>query len=250
MKKKIIKFYFDIENEPPVVRTWRKYQQDVIWKERDGYIWSFSGAFNDGKIFHYCLADFPLYKKNPYSDEALAKKLFECFEKADVVVAHNGNAFDIKHVNALFAKYKLGIPSPYKKIDTLLIARNEFYFWSNSLNDLAEYLGIGAKTETGGFSLWKKCENGDKKAISLMKKYNNHDVFLLREVYKRLLPYIQNHPNIGLIIGEKRVCRNCGGNKLHKRGESIKLSGAKWQRLQCQGCGKWQELPKDNAQVR
>jgi predicted RecB family nuclease len=250
MIKEPIKFYFDIENEPPVVRTWRKYQQDVIWKERDGYIWSFSGCYNDGKIFHYCLADFPLYKKNPCSDEALAKKLFECFEKAEIVIAHNGNAFDIKHVNALFAKYNLGVPSPYKKIDTLLVARNEFYFWSNSLNDLAEYLGIGVKEETGGYGLWRKVEQGSKKSISLMKKYNNHDVWLLREVYKKLRPYMHNHPNVGLFIGEKRACRNCGSLKLQKRGISMRINGAKWQKLQCQGCGKWQEAPKEDAQVR
>lgn len=245
-KTKPVIFYFDIENEPPVVRTWRKYQQDVIWKERDGYIWSFSGAYNDGKIFHYNLSDFKEYKKNKYSDEGLAKKLWECFDKADIVIAHNGNAFDIKHVNALFAKYKLGSPSPYKKVDTLLKARNEFYFWSNSLNDLADYLGIGTKQETGGYALWKKVEAGDKKSIKLMEKYNNHDVWLLREVYKRLRPFMSGHPNLGIFMGERSVCPHCGSKNLQSRG--VKYGKRSWF---CNDCRSWHTSAlKDNSQIR
>ena len=243
---KEIKFYFDIENEPPVVRTWRKYQQDVIWKEKDGYVWSFSGAFNEEKIFHYNLTDFPLYKKDKYSDEALAKKLWECFDKADIIIAQNGNAFDIKHVNALFAKYNLGAPSPYKTVDTLLIARKFFYFWSNSLGDLGEYLGLGKKQETGGYNLWRKCEQGDKKSIALMKKYNNQDVKLLREIYKKLLPFITGHPNIGIIIGERSVCPNCGSKHLQSRG--VHYGKRSWF---CVDCRSWHTSSlKENSQIK
>lgn len=245
-------FYFDIENEPPLVRTWRKYQQDVIWKERDGYVWSFSGCFNDGKIFHYNLTDFPKeYKRDKYSDKELAKKLWECFDTADVVIAHNGNAFDIKHVNALFAKYKLGVPSPYKKIDTLLVARGNFYFWSNSLNDLADYLGIGVKEETGGYHLWRKVEQGQKTAIRTMKKYNNHDVWLLREVYKRLRPFMPRHPNLALMLEERESCPKCLSKKMQKRGTIPRVGGNRWQRWQCQNCGSWHQSPlKDGSQIR
>ncbi|MEI6580839.1 MAG: ribonuclease H-like domain-containing protein [bacterium] len=243
---KEIKFYFDLETEPALVRTWRKWKQNVVWKERDGYVWSFSGCFNDGKIFHYNLTDFSEYKKDKFSEKALAKKLWECFNKADIVIAHNGNAFDIGRANALFAKYDLGVPSPYKKVDTLLIARKNFDFFSNSLNDLAEYLGIGLKAETGGYSLWKGCENEDKKSIRTMGIYNNQDVWLLREVYKKLLPFIPNHPNIGIIIGERSVCPSCGSKHLQSRG--IRYGKRSWF---CVDCRSWHSSAlKDNSQIR
>ena len=61
---KIKTLIFDLETMPNLVRTWRKWEQNVIWYERYGYIWSISYKYlGDKKVYHKNITDFPLYKK-------------------------------------------------------------------------------------------------------------------------------------------------------------------------------------------
>jgi hypothetical protein len=166
----------------------------------------------------------------------LVKKLHDLFNEADIIVAHNGDQFDAKMANTFFIKQGLTPPSPYKSIDTLKIARNKFKFTSNHLNDLGQYLGLGEKLPTGGFSLWLKCLKGDKKSWELMEKYNKQDVILLEKVYKLLVPWTNNPPPIDLGF----TCPACGSTHLQQRGWNInKVFMSK--RLQCCDCGKWSQ---------
>ena len=59
--------------------------------------------------------------RNNFSEEALVLRLRQLFDEADIVVAHNGNSFDIKMRNAKFIEFGLTPPSPYKSIDTTLV---------------------------------------------------------------------------------------------------------------------------------
>lgn len=251
MKNKKLKILiFDIETMPNLTRTWGKWEQNTIWNERNWYLWSFSFKWlGDKKIINCALPDFPLYKKDKYNDLSLVGYLWSLFDEADIIIAHNGNAFDLKKVRTLFLKHRLQPPEPYKQIDTKLIAKRYFNFDSNSLKDLAEYLGLDKKLETGGYELWKNCELGDKKSWKLMAKYNNQDVKVLEEVYLTMLPYIDNHPNIALLKGELEACPNCGSFKLQKRGIAHSRVSNK-QRLQCQDCGAWHQQPLRGGQVR
>ena len=46
------------------------------------------------------LDDFPEeFKKDPENDEHVAKKLFDLFDEADIVIAHNGDRFDRRKAN-------------------------------------------------------------------------------------------------------------------------------------------------------
>lgn len=228
---------FDIETSPNTAYVWGKYEQDVIAYLDQFKILSFSAKYLDGKQITKGLIDYPLYKRDKNDDSALVKDLWHLFDEADVLIAHNGNKFDIKKSNARFIAHNLPKPSPFKTVDTLLVARNNFAFNSNRLDDLGDYLDLGRKVHTGGFELWKGCIDGDKKSWDLMKKYNAQDVVLLEKVYKKFLPWIQNHPNYGSFL-EGRVCPNCGGNHLQSRGIAKTLS-ATYQRYQCQDCRTW-----------
>jgi DNA polymerase elongation subunit (family B) len=179
----------------------------------------------------------------------LVTNLWVLFNKADVIIAHNGNAFDLKKVRTLFLKHRLPPPEPYKQIDTKLIAKRYFNFDSNSLKDLAEYLGLNKKLETGGYELWRDCENGVKKAWKTMGEYNDQDVKVLEELYLTMLPYMDNHPNIGLLTGELEACPNCGSFKIQKRG-FLFTRVSKYQRIQCMDCGAWSKQPIKGGQIR
>jgi hypothetical protein len=128
-------------------------------------------------------------------------------------------------------------PSPSKVVDTLREARKYFYFTSNRLGNLGEILGVGTKEPTGGFKLWKQCMEGDKKAWKAMIDYCKQDVRLLEQVYLKLRPFINNHPNIGSITGNG-VCPKCGSKEITYRGYAITTAG-KYRRFQCKDCGGW-----------
>lgn len=175
------------------------------------------------------------------SDKALIKEIWHLLDRAEIVVAQNGDAFDLKKINARFAYWKLPPPSPYRTVDTLKIARRYFAFTSNKLDSLGEYLGLGRKIKHEGFELWKRCMAWDKKAWEQMKLYNKQDVILLEKVYLHLLPWIKTHPNLG-VYTDKWVCPKCGSRRLIRRGFQYN-SSTKYARIQCKDCHGWSRSP-------
>ena len=138
------------------------------------------------KIHIHALPDYPLFKKDKENDKHLIEDLHDLFDEADVLIAHNGDRFDIRKSNARFITQGLRPPSPYKSIDTLKAARRFFQFDSNKLNDLGQYLGVGRKLPHTGFDLWSRCMRGEKSAWKTMKEYNARDIVLLERVYEKL----------------------------------------------------------------
>ena len=174
-----------------------------------------------------------------YEDEVeFVQSLADLLNEADIAVAHNGAGFDNRIANTIFLRNGIDKPSPYKTVDTLRVARRKFRFPSNSLGDLGEYLNLGSKVSVGYKDLETDFLKGDKKAIRQMKKYNNQDVLLLEKIYKKLLPYIDNHPNMGNYMREAGVCPHCGGKDLQSRGVSYRIAGEVKQWF-CNSCKSW-----------
>jgi hypothetical protein len=123
------------------------------------------------------------------------------------------------------------------------VVKSQFRFPSNKLDYVAQKLGVGAKVKHSGFDLWLKCMAGDNKAWAEMKKYQIQDVDLLVELYEKLLPWIPNHPDRPLYDGLEDGCVNCASQNLERRGYAVSSTG-KYQRYQCQDCGKWQRGSK------
>jgi len=229
---------FDVETTPNISYTWfGKYEVDVIEFVEEGYIMSFAYKWlGEKKVKAHSISNL--------SRRELVKELWELFNEADIIIAHNGNQFDIKWANRAFILHGFKPPSPYKQIDTLSIARTKFKFNSNKLNDLGKYLGLGSKIETGGFKLWKKCMAGDKRAFNEMIRYNKQDVVLLEKVYLKLRPYMHNHP-LAVDVNQF-ACPVCGSRRVQKRGWMITAGGIyRKKRYQCQECGKWSASNKE-----
>ena len=187
------------------------------------------------------LPDYPGYKKGSEDDRKLVKELWHLLDKAEIVIAQNGDAFDLKKINTRFAYYGMPPPSPYRTVDTLKVARRYFAFNSNKLDYLGEYLGLGRKIKHEGFELWKRCIDGDLKAWKQMKAYNRQDVVLLEKVYLHLLPWIKNHPNLDN-YSDTTVCPKCGSKELQRRGYQFNQT-TKYARIQCKNCGGWSRSP-------
>lgn len=212
-----------------------------IWKQNVGL----NQIVEDWSILTYAARflgeDYTYYDtaKGKKTDEECLQTLWTLLDEADVVVAHNGERFDVPKINARFLKYGLTPPSPYKQIDTLKVAKRNFRLTSNRLDYIAKFLGFEGKMETGGMELWIDCMNGVAAAWDKMLDYNIKDVDILEWVYMELRPWIHNHPNVALYDDDETPrCPACGSVHIHYRGYAYTPVG-KYQRYVCTDCGKW-----------
>ncbi len=232
--------YLDIETTPSLGYVWGMWEQDVIEMVQDWFILSYSYKWENSKIETLTLKDFPGYSKAKIDDKRLMGSLWKLIDEADIIVAHNGDNFDLKKINARFLVHGFKPPAPYKTIDTLKIARKHFKFDSNRLDDLARYLGLGRKLATKGKNTWLGCMAGDKAAWALMARYNAQDIVLLEGIYDALSPWAATLPNAAAFVGKDNVCPKpgCGKKTLQKRGVG-QAGGGEHQRFQCTSCGRW-----------
>lgn len=243
---------FDIETMANLAWVWEKYEQNVIAYQKEWYMLCFAWKWlGEKKTMVIGLDDFKGYKPGAGNEKKLIGVLWKLFDEADIIIAHNGNSFDIKKTNAKFIEHGFAPPSHYKTIDTKLVAKRYFKFNSNKLDDLANILGIGRKIDVGRFEdIWIGCALGNKSAWSRMKTYNIKDVVLLEEVYLRLRSWMNPHPHVGLLTDQHEACPNCGAMELKKRGFAIRGSNQRVQRLQCSGCGSWTQEVLSKAMKR
>jgi hypothetical protein len=170
------------------------------------------------------------------SDARIVYSLLQLLDKADVVIAHNGMAFDIPKINARAIVNGFAPPSPYQQIDTLMIARKQFGFSSNKLDALATVFGMPGKIKTD-FKLWSDCMKGDQTALNQMETYNRQDVIVLEEVYLKLRPWTKGHINLGLYSdGDVQVCPNCGSTHIHEDVKFYYTPAGRYKTYRCE-CG-------------
>lgn len=170
-------------------------------------------------------------------DERLCGTLWELCKKADVVIGHNGKAFDVKHMRTRWMLQGLTPPATFHIIDTLKMAR-EFRFERNKLDYIARLSKIGKKLEHHGNGLWIDCLRGDKEAWKLMREYNLNDVILLEEIYLMMRPWFKGHPNLALYYNDgKTRCTRCGSSSLSDLGKDVGLNAQVYPGYRCDNCG-------------
>lgn len=226
----------DIENTPTIAAVWQKYQADTVWVHQPSYMLSWSAKWLNGKQITRALCDYDDYDPANPNDKRLVTELYNLLDGADVCVAHNGNKFDFPMIRGRFLQHGLNPSQPFAQVDTLRISKRSFRLFSHKLDDLGEFLGVGRKVSTGGYSLWHQCMQGDRQAWKLMKKYNAQDTRLLERVYLKLRSWDDQHPNMNLLLGTTDNCPKCGGTELIRKGSRRSRVGVAV-RWQCTSCG-------------
>ena len=238
----------DIETAPNKAYIWSLWREcrSANFLTDNWFIMCWCAKWLDKKeIMHASVHQSSTYKIKPECDKEILLKLKPLLEEADIVIAHNGEQFDCKKIRTRFIINNIPPASPYKVIDTLKAARANFAFTSNRLNDLAKFMNVGKKMDTGGFDLWKDCLDGKKSAWDKMVKYCKHDVELLEKVYLKMRPFIKQHPNCSTYLSTaKPCCPKCGSYKIWYQGYAYTAAG-KFRRFQCTDCGGWGK-EKDN----
>lgn len=229
---------FDIETSPLQAFIFQK----SVWKANVGanqvisewfmLTWSAKWLFDDTVISERLTGK---EAKNE-DDSRIVKGLWKLLDEADIVIAHNGDSFDVPNMNTRFIVHGLPPTSPYQTIDTKLVASKQFGFTHNSLNGLAKVFGFDEKMDTD-FDLWKRCVAGDDEALEYMQKYNIGDVQLLEDVYLKLRPWIRSHPNLGLYVeSDGAVCPNCGSHDIDWTKKFYYTQTGKYETFKCR-CG-------------
>lgn len=171
--------------------------------------------------------------------EGMLRAAWDAYDNADAIVGHNVAAFDTKHLNTGWRDLGLTPPSPFKKIDTLSIARRVFGDESKTLDSLCKRMGIPAKTDKYDSSVAKAAVAGDVKAQRKLASYNKGDIVASEALYLKLRPWAPGHPHHGLFMeSDVSVCSRCGSDQLQRRGWATTNLG-KYRRYQCTDCGGW-----------
>lgn len=191
--------FFDIEVSYGVARAWRP-----GWKVNLSY----NDFITHPKII--CIS----YKWNHedfvstvrwdsnQDDKQLLEQFIPELNKADFVVAHNGDNFDLPWIKTRALYHNLDILPRYASVDTLKIARYKHRFPSNRLDAIGDYLGCGRKIKTE-FNLWTRViEDKCLNALEEMTAYCEQDVLLLEEVYNKLSHYELPATHVGVSNGE------------------------------------------------
>lgn len=226
----------DIETAPMRAFMWSRWKQNIYLDQTisDWFIltWSAKWLYSNN-IMADRLTSSEAIAEN---DKRVSENLWKLLDKADMVVAHNGDYFDIPRINAAFLQNGIMPPSPYKQIDTRKIAAKQFGFSSNKLEALARMFNIESKLSTN-MTLWVKCMNGDTKALEEMMIYNEHDVEILEDVYLILRPWVRSHPNVGLYMDtEEPICPHCGSKNVKADNNAYYTNTGKYETYRCD-CG-------------
>lgn len=158
-------------------------------------------------------------------------------KKYPVLVAQNGDRFDVKVLNGIM--WQRGLP-PFKNIcslDTLKFSRQNMKLTSHKLDYKLKVLGDKGKKAVS-LKDWINTQTGDQKALQKMVTYCNKDVTGLRKIFWSLLPYVNKLPiSLSVLINEDREgCPLCGSKQIYNNGIRPSSTGSK-QRKICKDCG-------------
>lgn len=235
--------FVDIETSPVIATTWDLYPKalsiDSIIK--DWYMISAAWKSLGEKTVHSVTA------AKPHDDYQAVKTLHKALSKADVIVGHNLDKFDMKKFNSRVIYHRLPPLPQIPTVDTVKEVKRVATFTSHKLDYLSKILNNKRKIHVD-YQLWLDVMNGSKKALKTMVAYNKVDVLRDEELYLILLPYMKNHPHVGVMQGKDRriSCNKCGSTNVKRNGVRITASGLKRQEIQCQDCGGYHRIPLVN----
>ena len=168
--------------------------------------------------------------------DGFMRAVWEVFDQADLIIGHNADRFDARHLMGGWAEMGLPAPSPCKVVDTLKIARGTFAYESNTLDALNKRLGIDAKTDKYDVKIARAAVNGDREAQAVLESYNRGDIVASEALFDRLRPYARNIPHLGMWSDDEMACPSCGST-MTATGKTVHANVQRYEHLHCDNCG-------------
>lgn len=228
----MLRLYWDIETTPNIGYFWKSGWRERISPEaiiEERRIICISYKFEHEKV--------KTITWNNGCDKKLVEKFVKVANTADILIAHNGDRFDLPWFRTRCIYHGVEFPPKPITIDTLKRVRGNFRFNSNKLDYIAKFLGVGEKMETGGFDLWKDVMKGDKQALKKMVEYCERDVEILQKVHDKIAPHVPHTGHEGVMQGgEKWTCPHCGSKEVKQHRRRTTSTGVEKYQMRCFGC--------------
>jgi DNA polymerase elongation subunit (family B) len=168
---------------------------------------------------------------------SMLHKISAVIASADLTIGHNGDRFDLRHLNTALLLADLPPLPPHTTEDTLKQARKHFFFPSNSLDYISKLLTDEPKTKCAWEDWVRIIEHNDPVALARMVKYCKQDVRSLEALWKKFTKHCTPKVNASVIInGNREGCPRCGHTRVLSAGYVVRTTG-RYKRWHCQGCG-------------
>ena len=162
---------FDIETSRIKVDVWGLYKQRIPHTsiDKDWFIicWSAKWLFGSDVMNDKVTPEEALIR----NDKRVVESLCKAIDEADIVIAHNGDKFDIRKFNSRCLFWKIPQPSPYRSIDTLKSTQRAFGLTSHKLDYIAQFLFNKEKFVRIGesaFEVWRTFSGASERIVVYM----------------------------------------------------------------------------------
>lgn len=241
-EKRLKRLYFDLETSPNVVFSWNVgYKLNI----------SYENIIQERAIICACYkwegeSEVKHLVWNKGDDSELIYQLYDVLMEADEIVGHNGDNYDIKWFRTRCLYHGILNMPDIKSIDTLKLSRKSFRFNSNRLDYIGQFLKLGKKMDTGGFSLWTDIiVNNNEESLNKMVDYCKQDVILLEKVYNKLSGYSTPKTHVGVLLGKSKCsCPKCGSEHTHSKGNIVSALGTIKKKMVCVNCNTYFRVSK------
>ncbi len=244
--KKLKVLIFDIETLPgevyafsPKIRfaaysTWKRYPFMAQWSAA----WLGGGPVMSDSVTPQEVVD--------RDDSRVVQSAADLLREADIVLAHNGDSFDIPWIRGRVWIHDQEPLGPIASIDTRKLSSRDFNFPHNNLDALISEK-LGRRKIKTDFSWWSSiietAEAGDFEAcqrhLNKMLRYCKKDTKDLRDLFESMVPHVSRLPRL-VDTTESMFCPYCGSDSLQKRGTRKKRTGAHtYQQYQCNNCKRY-----------
>lgn len=193
-----------------------------------GYKWA-----HEKKAHVMTLAQYPGRKTT--DDKELLKAFGPIYEKADIVVHHFGDYYDIPFLQTRRLIHGLKPLPVVSTVDTWRIAKKRLKFHSNRLDAILKALGCPYQKTALDGNIWIDASAGDRKALKYVADHCYWDVMVLEWVHRYIRGVWDQHP-ISNYRSNDNDCRQCKKGKMISNG--IRPTQKRvYRRLSCSNCG-------------
>lgn len=233
----------DIETFPILAHVWGLFKQNISLEqiEQDWSMMSFAAKWlMQPEVFYLDNRDMEDVRDDSMQVEALHNILGH----TDMVVAHNGQRFDVPKIKARMVHHEMQPIAPVTVIDTLNLNRTAFGFTSQKLQYVSEHFASSQKddhNEFPGWKMWREVLRRNPRAFRACEKYNIQDIVSNEEMYLSLRGWYTGAPNMGPYLSHEdgeHNCPTCGSSDVSTSGTRKTQVGI-YQRYVCNNCGGW-----------
>lgn len=150
------------------------------------------------EILTFRADDYSEWIEDGLNDCRLTADLLAAMESVDIVYAHNGVQYDVPWLRTRALRWGLPPVEPRKIIDPVLVARKNFRLHSNTLDNIARFIGASNEKNHVDLEYWMKAfANRDKQSMDYIVDHCQRDILVLAEVAREIRAYSKQIDQFG-----------------------------------------------------